>query len=102
MPVQTPDAALSQTMQANLPQLLRGLEESGFKAEFQPQPTVHVAATSAPARTASTDNRQTGSFDQGNSQQDGPAHGQGREKRQPAHEWRQWLQHGRKQNKEGN
>ncbi|MGJ5817922.1 hypothetical protein [Paludibaculum fermentans] len=100
--VQTPDAALSQSMQANLPQLLRGLEESGFKADFQTQPTVHTETTSAPVRTQSTDNRQSGSFDQGNPQQDGPAHGQGREKRQPSHEWRQWLQHGRKQNKEAN
>ncbi|QOY88845.1 hypothetical protein [Paludibaculum fermentans] len=100
--VQTPDAALSQSMQANLPQLLRGLEDSGFKADFQPQPANHIETTSAPVRTTSTDNRQSGSFAQGNAQQDGPAHGQDREKRQPSHEWREWLQHGRKQNKEGN
>lgn len=100
--VKTPDAALSQTMQANLPQLLRGLEDSGFKADFQPQPTAHLETASAPVRTASTDNRQASSFDQGSTQQDGPAHGQGREKRQPSHQWREWLQHGRKQNKEGN
>lgn len=100
--VQTPDAALSQTMQANLPQLLRGLEDSGFQADFQTQPTAHLETASAPVRTASTDNRQAGSFDQGSTQQDGPAHGQGREKRQPSHQWREWLQHGRKQNKEGN
>ncbi len=100
--VQTPDAALSQSMQANLPQLLRGLEDSGFKADFQSQPATHIETTSAPVRTTSTDNRQAGSFDQGNAQQEGPAHGQDREKRQPSHEWRQWLQHGRKQNKEGN
>jgi hypothetical protein len=100
--VQTPDAALSQTMQANLPQLLRGLEDSGFKADFQTQPTAHLETASAPVRTALTDNRQASSFDQGSTQQDGPAHGQGREKRQPSHQWREWLQHGRKQNKEGN
>lgn len=100
--VQTPDAALSQTMQANLPQLLRGLEDSGFKADFQTQPAAHLETASAPVRTTSTDNRQASSFDQGSTQQDGPAHGQGREKRQPSHQWREWLQHGRKQNKEGN
>lgn len=100
--VQTPDAALSQTMQANLPQLLRGLEDSGFKADFQTQPAAHLETASAPVRTTSTDNRQASSFDQGSTQQDGPAHGQGREKRQPSHQWREWRQHGRKQNKEGN
>ncbi|WP_321470738.1 hypothetical protein [uncultured Paludibaculum sp.] len=100
--VQTSDAALSQSMQANLPQLIRGLEESGIKSEFQARPEITAQVSTAPARTASTDNRQANSFSQDGSQQDGPAHGQGREKRQPSHEWRQWLQHGRKQTKERN
>lgn len=99
MTVQTTDAALSQSMQTHLPQLVRGLEESGFRANFQPR--TESTATMVPASTASADSRPMDSSEGGGSQHEGPAHGQSRERRQPSHEWRQWLQHGRKQNKEG-
>lgn len=101
MTVQTSDAALSQSMQANLPQLIRGLEDSGFRANFQAR-SESTPATIAPTQPGAPENRDAGTSDRHGAQQDGPAHEQSREKKQPAHEWRQWLQHGRKQKKDGN